>query len=261
MATAAGPGRTIAVAHAADQETICPGNVDGFTVQCYADRLEVTRAGTLVLSFGAVAAREWEEIRKHANGRALTLQMTYTVLSAVGPWLSVEEGVFCDCGGAHPTAILRFHAYDLRESRPERGAPADLSIIFPEDTILSALLRNRSVAATLREAGRPAPSRLADLLSALAFKTFRVGDCSYFFDKDLLSSFAFDHVAGNDAAIYLSLPPAGEICRGELTQLQILLPVPAGLSDQLRAATGGRGLLMEHADLGRKTTFDFSYKP
>lgn len=248
-------------ATAADDATIWTGGMDGFAVDWRADGLDATRAGKLVLSFGAVARREWSEVRARGGGRALTLEKTYAVLSDVGPWLSVQEGSFCDCGGAHPSAGQRVWAYDLRKSQPDRGAPADVSRIFPPNAVLAALLDTEAVAGVLKSMGTK-PRTLPDLLQALAFQTVQVGDCSYFFDRTLLSSFAFRQMKGDRITVRFGLSAAAQVCRGELTQIEIVLPVPEALRASLRAAADGvGGLLMEKAEgmsAGRTTSFTFS---
>jgi hypothetical protein len=250
----------------ADNRTIWVGGMDGFAVDWGVDRLDVTRDGKPVLSFGAVAARDWTTVRENAPGQELTLEQTYTVLAEVGPWLSVQEGSFCECGGAHPSAMQRFRAYDLRESQPDHGALADLSKIFARDIVLTALLHNELVASALKATGVESPRTLPDLLRELESKTITVGDCSFFFDNTLLSSFAFDRIEGPNVAVRLALSSAAEVCGGALTQIEVLMPVPDALRAQFDAAKGGMGggLLMEKAEsvtAGRTTTFTFSYKP
>jgi hypothetical protein len=66
-----------------------------------------------------------------------------------------------------------------------------------------------------------------------------IGDCSYLFDKDLLSSFAFHHTDGQMVAIRFGLSHAAEMCRGGLTPIEIVLPVPEALRTDLEAAAGG----------------------
>jgi hypothetical protein len=74
----------------------------------------------------AIATREWNYLRENARSRALKFDKTDALLSSVGPFLSVQEGSFCDCGGKHPAAGLHFRAYDLRESQPGVGTPVEL---------------------------------------------------------------------------------------------------------------------------------------
>ena len=210
---------------------------DGFLVNWQVDRLDVTRAGKRVLSFNAIAAREWSRVREGADSQALRMEKTYAVLSAVGPWLSVQGGTFCDCGGAHPTAVLGFYTYDLRKIRPDSGASADLASIFPADVILAALLHNDTIAGVLNDAGVVSPRTLPELLKALAFKTTKFGDCNFSFDDALLSSFAFHHIEGDKVAVRFGLPPEAQVCRGQLTQIEILLPV----GDATRSAARCQG--------------------
>ena len=248
-----------------DNETIWNGRSGGFSIAWRTDRLELSDAGKLAMSFKALAEREWSRVREGADNRALRMEKTYAVLSAVGPWLSVQAGTYCDCGGAHPTAVLGVYAYDLRESRVDSGAPANLSSLFPADAILSALLDNDAIRTALKDASLAPPRTLPELIDALAFKTVTVGDCDFVFNDALLSSFALHHIDGDKVAVRFGLLPAAEICRGLTTQIEILLPVTETIRASLLAARDGSGgLLMEKAEsmaAGRTTAFTFSFEP
>jgi hypothetical protein len=53
------------------------------------------------------------QLHRDAPGQSLEFAKSDAVLSAVGPYLSVEEGTFCDCGGAHPMEVERFRAINI----------------------------------------------------------------------------------------------------------------------------------------------------
>ena len=79
-----------------------------------------------------------------------------------------------------------------------------------------------------------------------------------------LSNFAFYSVQGNNVAVRISLSHAGEVCRGQMTQLGILLPIPESMKAAVAAASAGKsGLLMQRAARefeGQQTTFTFATK-
>jgi hypothetical protein len=148
----------------------------------------------------------------------------------------VEQEDDCDCGGAYPSSSKRFRAIDSSKSAPDRAASASLTDIFPEDSILPALRGDKLVADALKNREGPPPASLADLVAAIQFKSVQVKDCSYSFGADLLSDFAFYAVEGNNVAVRISLSHAAEVCRGQMTQLGILLPIPESLKTALEAA-------------------------
>ena len=99
LLVASGAAATKVMPAALHHETIWTGRPDGFVVDWRADGFSVTRAGKEVLSIGAIATREWNYLRENARSRALKFDKTDALLSSVGPFLSVQEGSFCDCDG------------------------------------------------------------------------------------------------------------------------------------------------------------------
>lgn len=125
MATAAVAALALPSAKGAEEETIWRGRSNGFDIDWGSDRLDVlSEKGELVLSFGKIAEQDWQRVRKSAGDRSGSMDRTYSILSLVGPWLSVEEGAYCDCGGAHPSEARKVLAFDLKPSeRRGTGAP------------------------------------------------------------------------------------------------------------------------------------------
>jgi hypothetical protein len=174
----------------------------------------------------------------------------------------VEEQADCDCGGAHPSSSKRFRAYDLRKSTHEHPAFASLTDIFPEEAVFAALRGDKLVASALKDAEGPAPASLTELLQVIQVKTVPVGECSYYFGADLLTDFAFYSVDNNEVSIRISLSHAAEVCRGQMTQIGIRLPIPAAIKAEIDAASSGKsGFLMKQSkqvSSGAATGFTFS---
>ncbi len=270
MATVAVAALALPSTNAAEEEAIWQGRSNGYDIDWRADRLDVLTSGKggLVLSFGSMAERDWHRVRELAGDRSGSMERTYSVLSAVGQWLSVEEGAYCDCGGAHPSESRRVLAFDLSRSTTNAGEPARLNQIFPDKYIMTTMLKNPLVRSALEEAGTSPPDTLQALLDILNMRTVDVGECSFQFRRSLLSSFAFERLDGNSVTIKLALPAASEVCRGQTTDIELLLPLqdtlfdPKALYNLLSVAqTGDNGLLMPRASAianGRVATFSFT---
>jgi hypothetical protein len=82
-------------------------------------------------------------------------EFTYGLLSAVGSYLSLQEGVYCDCGGAHPTAVKRFRAIQLDSGAHGLPSPASLTSIFPQRAVFTALMADSIVAKALGADTKP----------------------------------------------------------------------------------------------------------
>lgn len=243
---------------------IWKATVGDFSIQWSKSDILVSRAAATVLSFKAIAYADWEKISQPAADQPMQSERSYRILSAVGPFLSLEQQDDCDCGGAHPSSSKRFRAFDLSKSSPGHASPAKLTDIFPEQDILGALRNDKLVAEALKVGEGPAPASLAELVGALQFKSVQVKECSYYFGPDLLSNFAFYSVEGNNVAVRISLSQAAEVCRGQMTQLGILLPIPESMKAAIAAAVAAKsGLVMQHAARefeGQQTTFTFATK-
>jgi hypothetical protein len=215
------------------------GQSGNYNIEWSPSDLRATNAGTGAATFDAAAeARKvWSGIASNAGGAELEAEFTYRLLSVVGPYLSFEETVYCDCGGAHPTAVKHFRTIDLASS-----APAQLTTFFPDRDILAALLADPLVTRALDGAK---PNSLPALLNALADGTVDAKDCDYRFPDDLFSSFAFYDVQNGNASVRISLPNAAESCRGQMIQLGLSLAIPeAGRAWLADAKEQHAGLLM-----------------
>ncbi len=212
-----------------------------FTVQSTAADLKAFRAADPkrpVLDMRQVALADWKKLSQDADTK-ITASYDFQVLSLVGPVLSIEEDDYCDCGGAHPTAGKLFRAIDLKQSHASEAVPAQITSLFPAESVLKALLAD-SVVKKVLPAGKK-PELLDALVKALAMKTVQVGECDYYFPEELLSRFAVFDVKGTQAAVRFSLSHESEICRGQMTQIGVELPIPAALQVALE-----QGQLMRH---------------
>lgn len=192
-------------------------------------------------------------VRKAEAKRCNDADESYRVLSIVGALVSFENVFGGDCGGAHPQEFSAWTAVDAA-----RGAqPVSLATLFPEGAILRALLADRLVKKALQ--GQRVPESLDALLKALAWMKGggEPEGCAYTFGEDLLQHFAFHHVEGGQVAVRIGLSHGCEVMRGNLTQIGILLPIPAGLiADLASAASREHGFLMKDAAAiaGEKST-------
>jgi hypothetical protein len=168
------------------------------------------------------------------------LDVSWQVMSSVGPWVTVREdrSEFC-MPAAHPWGGASFATLDARH--PERLA--NLLELFPDKAVLEALLADRLVQRAQHDVGGPRPRSTRALLAQL--KEWGE-ECAYRFDDTLLTRFAFHHLEGKRVAVRIGLPYGCEAARGVLTEIGILLPVPTALRPWLEAAAHRRGGFLMH---------------
>jgi hypothetical protein len=168
-------------------------------------------------------------------------EASFQLLSVVGPLVSVETHFSgMSPGAAHPYANAAIRAYDLRRGRKV----ANLLDWFAPPDVYQALMKDTLVQTALK--GHPKPADLTQLLKETA--GYQSEDCSWGFDGDLLTAFAFHHVRGKQVAVRFGLTHGCEVARGGLTILAIYLPIPKALAADLAAAsTGKRGFLVPGA--------------
>jgi hypothetical protein len=231
------------------------GESGGFTVTVSKDDIRAVQGERIAYSLAAVYRSRLAELERMAQERAESMterdgDPPDTVvdaddhrapLSLVGPYLSLEHSAWSYWpGAAHPSAYSAFEAIDLRA--PDQ--PLALDQIFAAAEIRAALLADRVVRQYVKE--KP-PNTLPELLETLGHADT---PCEYGFGEDMLQHFAFYDVVGDKVAVRIALSHGCELARGNLTQLGLLLEVPAALkADLARSRDGSGGFLLKAASV------------
>ncbi len=160
-----------------------------------------------------------------------TTENTVKVLSVVGSTISIERSEYGSCpGAAHPSVNTTYESFSL--ANPDRVLT--LGHYYDERTLYDAIAADPLVKKAMASAGITSlPATLPEFLDLLSTS---VAECEYGFSREMLSSFAFHHIEGNRVAVRIGLSHGAGACRGRLTQLGLLLPIPSALADDLRAA-------------------------
>jgi hypothetical protein len=222
------------------------GDSAGALIRWSAADLLITQPGQSAPLFSAKATTDKD---LGGNQNDCSADASYQLLSVVGPIVSYERdaGGYCK-GAAHPWADRGFLTLDTRTGKPVR-----LTDLFPEKQVLAALLGDRLVQKGLT--GKSRPQTLKAFFETL--EDYSEENCIYGFQEDMLQSFAFHHLKGDQVAVRIALKPTCEVARGMLTQLGVYLPIPTTLASALREAAAKRhGLLMDAAPKG-ETVFKY----
>lgn len=170
-----------------------------------------------------------------------TAENSIKLLSLVGSIMSIERSEYISCpDAAHPGLTTWYESFSF--ANPDRRLA--LTHYFDEDDIYRALVADALVKKTLAGGGvTEIPATLTDLVRALAGISL---ECRYAFTEDLLTRFAFHHIEHGKVAVRLGLSHGAGACRGALTQIGILLPIPEVLAADLKKAEEHRqGFLMK----------------
>lgn len=223
------------------------GTSASYAIEWSRSSLRATRSDTKQTVFDARtdAQAAWAGIVQRAKGAPVKAEFTYRLLSAAGPYLSIEEEEYCDCGGVHPTAVKKFRAIQLDHSKADSPHPAALDELFSSETISKALAADTLVRKTL--GSEAAPESLNSLIDQLADQNVKVGECEYSFTPNLMSNFALYAVKADTVLVRLGLPSATESCRGRLTQIGLTLPSSKATQALFSAKQNQGVLLMEQA--------------
>lgn len=156
---------------------------------------------------------------------------TVKVLSVVGSTISIERSEYSSCpGAAHPSVNTVYESFPL--SNPDRRLT--LGHYYDEQTLYDAIVADPLVKKAMVSGNiTHLPATLPEFLDLLSTS---IAECKYAFSREMLSSFAFHHIEGNRVAVRIGLSHGAGACRGNLTQLGLLLPIPSALADDLRAA-------------------------
>ena len=243
--------------------TIWSGTSGGATVVWSKDDVVVHRGALdaeVVFSARAEADRGWRKATT-TETRSCSEDRKVQVLSVVGPLvsLSIEADGNCE-GAAHPYASHRWSVFDVGRIERGRPLPVRLTALVPESELVAKLAADPLVRKALGAKANPPPQTLTDLFAELAEQPIRVGACDFDFGDDQLNAFAIYGLKGGDRmAIRIALPYRYEVCRGQIAQLGLDLPLPDHLRAELVQAAGRRsGFLLQDLKAvaaGRQTTF------
>lgn len=146
---------------------------------------------------------------------------THRLLSIVGPIVSFTDG-YEGSGGMHPIYGLRYRAVDL-----DTNAPADVTQIAAERSILKALIAAPAIKAHLGDGERP--SSLDELVALLGVP------CETDWSA-LRNAFRVGAIGRKAMTIEFGLGHGCEAMRGTFTTIEIRVPIPGDLRSQVRAA-------------------------
>ena len=165
--------------------------------------------------------------------------------------IEVRDGHDCVALGAvNTSASSRFKTIDLRT-----GEKVDIRLLVPDSALVAALKQNTVVKeALIRKEDRGSktatggkdPSDLYSLIEAAD------GGCEMSF-ADLATSFAFHRRNGDQVAVRFGLTHGCGALGGNLTQLEVSLPMPAILASDLAKSEAQGHLMKDLAD----TPFQF----
>jgi hypothetical protein len=237
------------------------GTSPSYAIEWSRSSLRATRLNTKQTVFDARADAQaaWAGIVQRSKGAPVKAEFNYRLLSVAGPYLSIEEEEYCDCGGAHPTAVKKFRAIQLDHSKVDSPQPAALNDLFTPEAISKALGADALVKKTL--GSEAAPESLNSLIDHLADQSVKVGECEYAIPPNLMNSFALYAVKADSVQVRLGLPSAIESCRGRLTQIGLTLPSSTATQTLFSAKENQGILLMEQAARlqgSGATSFEFS---
>lgn len=142
--------------------------------------------------------------------------------SIVGTVVTFEWSMYAYCGGAHGWAESKVISVDLSK----KGAETSLANVFGVASVKKALERSPEWKQSRKEGGMYGCVLLHE-------------------DNTAHGSFAFHHVTENSVNVSVGVAEhLSEACRGTLVELDLTLPIPARLADELKQADK-EGTLME----------------
>jgi hypothetical protein len=271
------------LASTAQQRTIWTGRSGGFLFQWSATDISArpaAGANRVLFSAKTLAQRGFAEFLAASKDpetgevEKCSYDRTFTVLSVVGPVISLRDNNYSACErAAHPGGETRYTAIDLARDGSvfykqdqmdvdlaNPGKVAKLTDIFDETDILNALLADPLVREALAGSENK-PRSLDEFVEAFAGASGVTGKHCYSVAEDMFTRFAFHHLENGKVAVRLGLSGAGP-CREFLTEIGILLPIPASLKTALAQAESGKeGFLMkDQKRISRERTTTFTFK-
>jgi hypothetical protein len=265
------------------QKMIWTGRSGGFVFEWSASDITARSPQSparVLFSAKSLAQKEFAAFREASKDpdtgkmEKCSYERTFTVLAVVGSILSFSDGDFTVCErAAHPGGELRYTTIDLAKpggvgykelemevDLAQPGKAVKLTDLFDERDIFNALMADTVVKEALGTSGSR-PRTLAELVEAFAAGASATDKLCYSVSEDIWTRFVFHHLENGKVAIRLGLPGAGP-CRYNLTEIGILLPIPASLKTALaQAAAGKEGFLMkDQKKISRGQTTSFSFE-
>jgi hypothetical protein len=218
-------------------QVIWAGTSDGFPIRWTTKEISVTsnppsKARPVAFSDTGLTILDFSQAGSTQTTNC-DFERTSSILSVVGPWLSLQHVDEMRCGSAEATRQTQALAIDLTHpaKRPE------LTDIFPEHAVLLALLQAPPLSHTLAALHAAPPRTTAALVALLAAAN---AVCGSAFPKDFLNRFAFERVRGTLVLVRLGLPMS---CKA--SEVLAWLPVPpADVRAFQLAAKGRQGFLL-----------------
>ena len=255
------------------EKPIWSGESGGFKISWTEDNIvALDSQGKLVFSAKRLAENSWKEISRDDPDAATKFEYNedYRLLSVVGSIISYEHGVYCACGGVHPSANTSFVALDLAHPGAivfgysdlnKNSKTAKLNEIFNENDIFLALSADSFVKKALQAGDQEKPKNLNQLVKSIAYQSVDVGDCVFGAYEDMLTRFAFHHIENGKVAVRLGISHSAEVCRGLNTQIGILLPIPEKLKNDLALAESGKAgfLMKDQSKIAKDRSTHFSF--
>jgi len=142
----------------------------------------------------------------------------YTMLSVIGNIVSCLSTGSSD-GGAHPSNWAEYHTVELGKATlmVDPHVEVKLTSIFPEDLLFKALKATELIRDHLRNRR---PANLSQLIHSLQ------DSCEVSFTS-LLTSWCIYDIGKDSVTIRFGLGSGYEQCRGNFTEFDISLPIPA----------------------------------
>ena len=268
------------------EKPIWIGQTGNFMIHWTSANMTIAPSGdrkNILFSVQELARKNFQVFKKESIGDwpnpECEYEQRFRLLSVVGPIVSYELLEYSYCkdadgsgGWAHPSVGVRYSVIDLNHP----GERVTLTSLFPEASILKALLTDPLVKRALTDRGPPTPRTLSDFarlvkdstpleLEPTAGTKQAPRECSFLFPDDFLSQFAFHHLEDGMVAVRLSLEPSSGACRTAHTELGLLLPIPQSLKSELaQGAVLRQGfLLKDHLKMfgSQDTLIKYEVKP
>jgi len=231
--------------------------------------------------FKKISEARIDRIRRDPNARDCDVSHFFRPASLVGTILSFEqeEAFFCgttesdwryttiDLNDLRGLDLPSFSELENKKFNAHTTTPlVSLTKWFTEDEILKALLANQDIASGIERVIRGGkltqpPANLSEfqkLFSPIDYDNFG----ELFLEKDFLTRFTFHHIDGERIIVWISLTPTSHAAQAVKDHLEISLPVPDELRNDLYLSQKQtKGFLMIDSQSNIGTSFaEFEYE-